>query len=114
MIGDGRRINFWTDRWLLKSSLQEMVIGELPAGYEQVKARELWIVGRGWDLPKILPYVVEERRLDLAAVVLDTVIGAKDRMSWVSTSDGNFTVSSAYRLLTQNYSPKPDMERFYE
>lgn len=40
-----------------------------------------------------------------SAFVLDTVTGAKDRVSWGKTEDGNFTVKSAYELLTHDETP---------
>ena len=37
--------------------------------------------GGGWDFDRITPLVTAERRLELMAVVVDTVTGAKDRLA---------------------------------
>lgn len=77
MVGDGQKINFWTDRWLLERPMVEMSIGELSEGYENLKARDLWTYCIGWDMTIIGPYVTEERKLELAAIVLDTTLVLK-------------------------------------
>lgn len=113
IIGDGRQIRFWLDNWVSSRPLIERVTGELPAEYKNMLARELWRDGRGWDLAKISPYVSYHCRLELAAVVLDSVTNAKDRISWGQTTDGVFSVSSAYGLLTKDEVHKQDMGSFY-
>lgn len=43
---------------------------------------QLWRDGAGWNLVKIVSFVLENKRLEFAAVVLATVSGAKDILSW--------------------------------
>ncbi|KAG7564477.1 Ribonuclease H-like superfamily [Arabidopsis suecica] len=113
-IGDGKSVNFWSDRWLLETPIMDTIIEPLPAENAIVKARDLWRNGSGWDWEKIMPYISENRRLELAAVVLDTVTGAKDRLSWAATTNGKFTVKSAYELITRDEYPRQHMDKFYE
>ena len=47
------------------------------------------------------------------AVVVDTVTGAKDRLAWGQTPNGQFTVKSAYTLLTRDENPRPQMGSFF-
>lgn len=91
-----------------------MTIGELPKGFAQIKAREMWIDGIGWDLTCILPYVTDDRRLELAAVVVDSVTGAKDRLAWGENPDGRLTIKSVYGLLTRDDRLRQDMGRFFQ
>lgn len=49
VIGNGKRIKFWTDRWLSGHTLTEVAIADLLEGYENITARELWLDGGGWD-----------------------------------------------------------------
>ncbi|KAG7555110.1 Reverse transcriptase domain [Arabidopsis suecica] len=114
VIGDGRDIRFWVDKWLLDKPLLELVTGPLPVGYEERRVCDLWRRGTGWEFSQILPYVSENLKLRFTAVVLDEVTGAKDRLSWAGNADGNFTVKSAYVLLTRDSSPKQSMERFFD
>ncbi|KAG7566501.1 Reverse transcriptase domain [Arabidopsis suecica] len=114
VMGDGRQIRFWVDSWCSGKPLLDMENGILPEDYATITARELWQDGRGWDLTKISPYISEHRRLDLAAIVLDNVTGAVDRISWRESQDGKFSVSSAYEMLTYDESPRQNMEKFYK
>ncbi|KAG7540165.1 Ribonuclease H domain [Arabidopsis thaliana x Arabidopsis arenosa] len=110
VIGNGKKINFWADKWVSNSPLLDFVTGDLPAGAEQFKAHELWRDGTGWLLNRIEPYVSEQCVLQLRSVVLDNVTGAQDRISWGGGSNGEFTVSSAYAFLTQNNIPRQNQE----
>ncbi|KAG7547784.1 Ribonuclease H domain [Arabidopsis suecica] len=101
VIGDGRTIRFWTDKWLHNKPLQDSLVADLPVEHTELRARDLWIHGTGWNLSQITPYVTGITRLKLAAVVLDDVTGARDRLSWGS-ADGEFTVKSAHSLLTSD------------
>ena len=112
-IGNGRDIKFWTDRWLSNQPLSSVTIGELPEGYEDVTVREMWVVGGGWDLAHIAPFVTDETRLELAAVVVDTVNDSEDRLAWSQTNNGQFTVKSAYALITRDDTPRPNMEYLF-
>ncbi|CAA7017011.1 unnamed protein product [Microthlaspi erraticum] len=113
-MGDGRSIAFWTDKWLMGKALCESPHTDIPGEMMLLKARDLWINGTGWDMQRILPYVTEETRLELAAVVVNTVTERRDSLSWSMVTDGSFTVSSAYRLLTCDVAHKPDMSLFFK
>ena len=114
VVGDGRDICFWTDKWVSNSTLAEAAVCEVPAGLVGTKIRELWTNGRGWDMDLIAPYVSEATKLNLTAHVVDTVTGAKDRPSWRGNADGRFTVKSAYLFLMQDGSHKQSMGAFFK
>ncbi|CAA7057753.1 unnamed protein product [Microthlaspi erraticum] len=90
-----KQVNILTDKWLGDSSLIEVVIADVPK-FVGMKVCDLWIDGVRWDLRKIAPFVSEDTKLELAAVVVDKVTWVRDRLSWRDTPDGRFTVSSAY------------------
>lgn len=113
VIGDGANVSFWLDKWLSNEPLRERTRAQLPEEFKNLKARDLWVDGRGWDLDKKGPYVSENKRLELAPIVLDSVTGAKDRLSWGEMPDDKFMVKSAYAMLTRDGTPKQDMETFY-
>ncbi|KAG7571880.1 Ribonuclease H-like superfamily [Arabidopsis suecica] len=52
-------------------------------------------------------------QLKLMSMVVDTVTGARDRLSWGECSDGSFTVKSAYSLLSRDMAPKQNMGSFF-
>lgn len=49
----------------------------------------------------------------LPSVVIDDVTGARDRMSWGESTEGLFSVKSAYASLTRDAVPRPNMEALY-
>ena len=73
------------------------------------RVKDLWRIGTGWLLDRILPYISMNTHLELSAVVLDSVTGARDMISWSGEADGRFSVKSAYGLLTRDDTPRPDM-----
>lgn len=58
-------------------------------------------------------FVTDEIRLDLAAVVVDTVSGVQDRLAWGETPNGQFTVKTTYNLITRDDMPRPHMGSFF-
>lgn len=91
-----------------------MATREIPVREKFACARDLWNDDRGWDFAHIGPFITDETKLKLLAVVLDSLTGAKDRLSWGECSDGAYTVSSAYSLLMRDTRPRPYMGHFFE
>lgn len=89
--------------------LLDCTITDLPGEYRDMRARDFWQNGVGWDFTRIRPYISENTKLKLSAVVLDNVTGVKDRLSWRASIDGRFTVRSAYAFLTRNQPHGHDM-----
>lgn len=113
VIGDGKRIKFWTDKWLSGQPLAEKAIIALPENHNMLLVSDLWSHEQGWCLEHMSPYVSESTILELRYVVLDCVTGARDRISWSMSAGGVFSVKSAYSMLTFNGLPQPDMESFF-
>lgn len=113
VIGDGKSVKFWMDKWLSGQALAEKANIALPDNYDALLASDLWSHERGWCLEHFSPYVSESTILELRSVVLGCVTGARDRISWSMSADGDFSVKSAYKLLSRNESPRPDMESFF-
>lgn len=112
--GDGKSIRFWSDRWILHEPLCTRATCLLSPEELNARVEEFWTEGVGWDMVKLgqcLPRSVTDR---LHAVVIKGVLGLRDRISWQGTSDGDFTVGSAYVLLTQEEESKPCMESFFK
>ncbi|KAG7599981.1 Reverse transcriptase zinc-binding domain [Arabidopsis suecica] len=113
VLGNGRQVKFWTDRWLFNRILSEEAGGLLPQGYESMVVNDLWRDGNGWRMDMITPYISNNARLELTSVDVDKVTRARDQLSWSESVDGNFSVKSAYNLLTRNSDPRPNLEKFY-
>ena len=113
ILGDGRRVRFWRDNWLLDQPLYELSTADIPEEIIEAKARDLWQHGTGWLTQLMEPYMSTHNSLRLASVVIDEVTGARDRMSWSGSNDGQFSVKSAYTFLTKNVVPRQNMEALY-
>ncbi|CAA7016119.1 unnamed protein product [Microthlaspi erraticum] len=113
IIGDGSDIRFWTDKWVSDKPLLNLEALVPPGNYEGVTARDLWQDGVGWLWDRIVPFVSENSRLELMSVVVDTVTGTKDQLSWRPSPSGKFSVKSAYALVTRNDAPRVNMEEFF-
>lgn len=85
----------------------------LPEGYKNVTARDMWVVGGGWDQARIAPFVTEEKRLELAAVVVDVVNESEYRLAWGQTKNGQFTVKTAYELTRRDDTPRQNMRNLF-
>lgn len=45
-------------------------------------------------------------------MVVNNVPGVHDRLAWGETSNGKFTVKSAYELITRDDAPRPYMGNY--
>ncbi|CAA7037248.1 unnamed protein product [Microthlaspi erraticum] len=114
VAGDGNSIKFWTDRWLSDTPLINTNVIALPEAMKELTARQLWGDDTEWRWDQITPFVSEDTRLRLLSVVLNTIAGNKDTLSWTASPNGEFTVRSAYELLTRNLAPRQNMESFFD
>lgn len=87
IFGDGRRVRFWKDNWLLNEPLYESSIVYIPEEILEAKARDLWQNGTGWLLQVLEPYLSTYHQMSLALVVIDDVTGGTDIMSWNGSKD---------------------------
>lgn len=113
VVGNGRQIDFCTDKWLMGKPLCDSTTLEIPGDILSLKAGDLWLTGTGWDMQRIAPFVTDTVKLELAAVVVNTKLGKADILSWGMNADGDFTVASAYRFLTCDEGFKPNMSQFF-
>lgn len=85
----------------------------IPEEMADLKVRDLWVEGVGWDMSRIEPFLSTQDRLRLLSMVVDTVTGASDRVSWGPSQDGRFSVKSAASFLQWNHSPRPNVESLF-
>ncbi|XP_010471448.1 PREDICTED: uncharacterized protein LOC104751234 [Camelina sativa] len=112
----------WSSTWRsVGIGLREVVLKgqswapeNVPVDMQGLMVRDLWQDGVGWDFTRISPHVSENQILELVVVVVDSVVEARDKLSWGETADGKFTVKSAYALLTRDDTPRPNVKDFYQ
>ncbi|CAA7040939.1 unnamed protein product [Microthlaspi erraticum] len=86
---------------------------EIPEEIAEARICDLWKSGVGWRYHHIEPYVTMDTKLRLAAVVVDEISEARDRVSWGHTQDGEFSVKSTYAFLTQDTKLKQNMNGLF-
>lgn len=113
VIGDGKSIRFWQDKWLIDEPLCKVALLDIPNGFENLRVVDYWKNGTGWTIEAIDQFVRASLITNLWALVVDAVTGARDRLSWGESSSGQFTVSSAYSLFTRDSTPRQDMGNLF-
>lgn len=99
-VGNGDSIHIWTDKWLPSTSYTR-VLSPVQVLRENAKASELIITETGeWksDLVRQLFWPIE------ADLVLSIPLSLRlrlERIVWSGTTNGKFSVSSAYRNIRQ-------------
>lgn len=93
-IGDGRRVNIWTNPWIPRPFSFRPIIRRSAA---LNMFHELFLPGGGWNEPLILTSFDQED----ADLILSIPLGRRsssDRLIWHFDSRGCFSVKSAYKL----------------
>lgn len=97
-VGIGRSIQFWLDKWLLAEPLINQLSGVISLAKQHKVVRDYWDPIEGWAwtfLDALLPTSVLDK---LATIFLVDEECNSDSITWAVTSNGNFTVSSAYDI----------------
>ncbi|CAA7037229.1 unnamed protein product [Microthlaspi erraticum] len=79
-----------------------------------------WVIGDGTSVRfwkdrwlSQTPMIEEVITTPTAELMLDEFTGARDRPSWGQNENGEFTVKSAYSILTRDMRPKPNMQTLF-
>lgn len=94
-IGNGRKVHIWNDRWIPRPNSTKLV-SPWRAQYKVEMVSDLIDIDRrGWDAAKVRSILM----LHKAEIVLGIPISYRlpdDSVIWAGTTNGNFTVKSAY------------------
>ncbi|CAA7016725.1 unnamed protein product [Microthlaspi erraticum] len=112
--GDGRNIRFWKDNWLLGKPLQQAANTEVPVDMVDARLCDMWSPGVGWRWNAIELHIPIQVKLMLTSVVFDEITGARDRISWGHTQNGEFSVRFAYAFISRDSSPRPNMQAVFK
>ncbi|KAK2430741.1 Polynucleotidyl transferase, ribonuclease H superfamily protein [Trifolium repens] len=100
-IGDGTRASAWSSRWLHDGICIEEIIDEVPVERRYDRVKDLIDEDGLWSEDRInwLPTHIRD---NIKAVVPPSAELGSDQCLWQGNSRGEFTVSSAYKLLKQD------------
>lgn len=83
-------------------------------GEKDKSAADYWIEGTGWNRRSLAEFLPVNWLLRLYSVVLQSWPGIEDKITWMGTENGGFTVRSAYTVLTAEQLEGQCMERFFD
>ncbi|OMO81305.1 reverse transcriptase [Corchorus capsularis] len=101
-IGNGSRVKFWADPWLLSTPLRDVVDHSCYAGSSGVLVLDYMTDGGGWNMEKIFLELPMELALKVIGYPLPNVSSPQDRKIWKFSPNGIFTTKSAYQSLIED------------
>lgn len=107
-LGTGTRIGFWMDRWLLDELLQDLALVPLTVDELRSSMCAYWSDNLGWQLEVLRPKLPTHIISLLLPLVLDHSGDRPDFPQWRLSASGQFSTSSARRLLQLTPPACPD------
>ncbi|PKI33526.1 hypothetical protein CRG98_046082 [Punica granatum] len=101
--GDEQSVNLWNDKLVGSSSLRSFIHGPLPHDEEIRKASSIISSSREWKLDS-LPFVLGSSvTAAIRGIPLSSTISDCDRVVWGMSHSAEFTLKSAYNLLSTQH-----------
>ena len=103
LIGDGKDVLFWLDRWVDERPVRAYLLHELNFADLHKFVADYWTNGVGWNwlaFQTFLPSHIIER---IRAVMVHDESDLKDSWFWSHTTDGEFSVHTAYNYLVSDF-----------
>ena len=97
-VYNGNKAFFWRESWLGDTPLMDLTLKPLPLVVSFRLVRDYWEAGRGWKWEKITGVLPQQARIMNKMLRQDN--DREDSFCWGLTSDGSFTVKTAYNLVS--------------
>lgn len=98
-IRNGENVSFFDDFWLIPGTkLKDLCTRPLSLREEQSKVAD-WVAYGSWDFVNLATVLPSNIILKLIAVIPPSQRAGNDIMSWNASSNGIFTLKSAYFLI---------------
>lgn len=101
-VGNGRRINFWTDLWLGSAPLLHHVLAPLSDDELGLKVIDYWGANGSWDWAKLSNCLSPIITALLQPVVVRPGVENPDILVWKHSPHGKFTTKSTYLAIRQH------------
>ncbi|GKV16524.1 hypothetical protein SLEP1_g27155 [Rubroshorea leprosula] len=98
-IGSGESVNFWTDTWASHKPLLNASNAGVSLSLLSMTVADAITLGKEWNLNTLYSLVSEEAVEIIRAIPLSKNLQTPDSIFWDGTTDGSFTVKSAYHLI---------------
>lgn len=96
-IGDGMKARFWADTWLEQTPLQSIIQHQLSDEQMNMKVRDYWVEGVGWQWSNLQESLTASTLMNLASKTLAGVEENEDIFRWLDRGL-NFKVSEAFKI----------------
>ncbi|XP_027166037.1 uncharacterized protein LOC113766004 [Coffea eugenioides] len=107
-IGNGKSTNIWEDSWL-PDNHQGKVISQKPQGCNLLKVEEL-IIQKRWNKNLIFKnFSAKEAECILSIPI--SLTNREDSNYWVHSSNGNYTVRSAYKVQAEGLMEREQVNK---
>ncbi|XP_030970900.1 uncharacterized protein LOC115991336 [Quercus lobata] len=89
-------LSFWFNKWLSRGTMRNLIEGPLNQGEDQLLLKD--IVGfNGWNW-HALSFIFKQLALEIKATPLPFSSTCEDRISWISSTNGDFDIKEAYKI----------------
>ena len=97
IAGTNSNLSFWSDKWLSRGTMRNLIEGPLNQGEDQLLFKD--IVGfNGWNWHALSFFISKQLALEIKATPLPFSSTCEDRISWISSTNGDFDIKEAYRI----------------
>ncbi|GLT58567.1 hypothetical protein SLA2020_314490 [Shorea laevis] len=98
---NGSLVRFWSDHWVGKAALDSILFGPLIRNASNILLADVFQEG-ALDFDTIGYHIPQELAVQILAVPMSSSHSVADVISWKEESNGIFSSSSAYKILTIN------------
>ena len=96
IAGKNGNLSFWFNKWLSRGTMRNLIEGPLNQGEDQLLRKD--IVGfNGWNW-HALSFIFKQLALEIKATPLPFSSTCEDRISWISSTNGDFDIKEAYKI----------------
>ncbi|QHO24892.1 Putative ribonuclease H protein [Arachis hypogaea] len=99
-LGDGAKVNFWKDKWVLNlGSLNQYTHQVSKISEAGLSLTDFLTVLGGWDMAKLQEWPPKEVTQKIVALSPPSSWKQSDQIAWALHSDGLFSLKTAYQYL---------------
>ncbi|XP_048491336.1 uncharacterized protein LOC125492674 [Beta vulgaris subsp. vulgaris] len=111
-VGNGEDISLWYHHWVGREPLYKCPDIVIPDSKAHWRVAHI-IKNRTWSLDQIAYLLPQEIIKEIKAIPLPTISSVQDELRWVFSSDGDFSIKSAYRKLNPNIHTPSQIPNFW-
>ena len=109
IVGNGLKVKFWWDCWATTPHpLAGLVLQPLPPNLCDLYVADFVSADGSWNWPKFSHLLPHRAVMKIASIHPPSACNGIDQVYWAASSQGNFTIKSAYDLLDHAHVQERD------